>query len=77
MTPMLTEVVPQPRAWRGPSLRRDEYVVPIPDECRIELRRVLEELRAAPVPTLLLLPEHFDLSACARWMANSKLRYSR
>jgi alpha-ketoglutarate-dependent taurine dioxygenase len=74
MTPMLSEVVEQPRAWRGPSLARDEYVVPIPDECRAELRGVLQELRAAPVPTLLLLPEHFDLAACARWMAAARER---
>jgi alpha-ketoglutarate-dependent taurine dioxygenase len=74
MTTMLAEVVPQPRAWRGPSLARDEYLVPIPEECRRELRGVLEELRAAPVPTLLLLPEHFDLAACARWMAGARER---
>lgn len=74
MTPMLAEVVPQPRAWRGPSLGRDEYVLRIPDECRSELRSLLQELRAAPVPTLLLLPEHFELAACARWMTAARER---
>ena len=66
--PMLTEAVPDHRAWRGPSLAPDRYLVRIPDECVAEMESVLAELRRAPVPTLLLLPEHFALDACARWM---------
>jgi alpha-ketoglutarate-dependent taurine dioxygenase len=64
--PMLTEAVPDHRAWR--SLAPDRYLVRIPDECVAEMESVLAELRRAPVPTLLLLPEHFALDACARWM---------
>jgi alpha-ketoglutarate-dependent taurine dioxygenase len=71
---MLADVVPQPRAWRGPSLGEDEYLVAIPDACRREVRGVLAELRAAPVPTLLLLPEHFDLAECVRWMGGVRER---
>jgi alpha-ketoglutarate-dependent taurine dioxygenase len=66
--PMLTEAVPDHRAWRGPSLAPDRYLVRIPDACVAEMESVLAELRRAPVPTLLLLPEHFALDACARWM---------
>ena len=66
--PMLTEAVPDYRAWRGPALAPDRYLERIPDECVAEMERVLAELRRAPVPTLLLLPEHFALDACARWM---------
>ena len=66
--PMLTEAVPDYRAWRGPALAPDRYFVRIPDECVAEMEWVLAELRRAPVPTLLLLPEHFALDACARWM---------
>jgi len=71
---MLGEVVPGTRAWRGLSLSRGDYLVPIPAECTRELEAVLAELRAAPVPTLLLLPEHFPLEACARFMAEVRSR---
>ena len=72
--PMLTEAVPDHRAWRGPSLSPDRYLVRIPDECVAEMESVLAELRRAPVPTLLLLPEHFALDACARWMKAVRAR---
>jgi alpha-ketoglutarate-dependent taurine dioxygenase len=69
-TPMLADPVPDASAWQGSSLARDRYLVRIPDDCVRELDAVLAELRAAPVPTLLLLPEHFSLRACARFMAD-------
>ena len=72
--PMLIESVPDHRAWRGPSLAPDRYLVRIPDECAAEMQSVLAELRRAPVPTLLLLPEHFALDACARWMKDVRDR---
>jgi alpha-ketoglutarate-dependent taurine dioxygenase len=71
---MLTEPVPESRAWHGPSLAREAYLVPIPDACLRELDAVLAELRAAPVPTLLLLPEHFALEAWPRFMAGVRQR---
>ena len=52
---MLTEIVAAPRAWHGPTLAPDHYLLPIPDECLRELDAVVAELRRAPVPTLLLL----------------------
>jgi len=72
--PMLTEAVPDHRAWRGSSLAPDRYLVRIPDEGVAEMESVLAELRRAPVPTLLLLPEHFALDACARWMKDVRDR---
>ena len=39
-----------------------------------ELEGTLAELRRAPVPTLLLLPEHFPLAATARWMREVRRR---
>src|SRR5688500_1845616 len=71
---MLTELVPAPRAWHGPALPADEYLLRIPDECVHELDGVLAEQRRAPVPTLLLLPEHFPLTACAKWMTGVRAR---
>lgn len=74
---MLHEIVPETRAWHGPSIARDDYLMPIRAECARELEAVLAELRAAPVPTLLLLPEHFALEACAGFMADVRSRLDR
>ena len=74
LLPMLTEAVPDHRAGSGPSLSPDAYLVPIPDECVAEMEAALADLRRAPVPTLLLLPEHFGLDACARWMKGVRAR---
>ena len=66
---MLTEIVAAPRAWYGPALTSDRYLVPIPGACLREIDAVVAELRRAPVPTLLLDPAQFTLDACARLMA--------
>jgi alpha-ketoglutarate-dependent taurine dioxygenase len=75
--PMLTQLIPNDQAWRGPALPAERYLVPIPDDCLAELDGVLAELRAAPVPTLLLLPEHFALERCVRLMASVRERLDR
>lgn len=59
---MFTTLVPEPAAWHGPSLAADRYMVPIPGAALAELDGALAELRRAPVPTLLLLAEHFPLA---------------
>jgi hypothetical protein len=63
-----------PRARLGPQLRDEDFVVGLPADCLAELDGVVAEQRKAPVPTLILLPEHFELSACRRWMAGIKER---
>src|SRR5689334_14939270 len=65
---MLDTPIPSPRAWQGPTLARDRYLMPIPAPVLAELDAALAELRRAPVPTLLLQPEHFALAASARFM---------
>ena len=72
--PMLTEPAAETRAWKGPALARETYLMSLPAACTRELEDVLAELRSAPVPTLLLLPEHFRLDACARFMADARAR---
>jgi alpha-ketoglutarate-dependent taurine dioxygenase len=71
---MLAGIVPEDRAWLGPSLPRERYVMPIPADCLDEIQGMLAEQRRAPVPTLLLQPEHFELAACRRWMADVRDR---
>src|SRR5947209_5095141 len=53
---MLETLVPTPRAWHGPTLGREHYLLPIPAPVLAEMEAALAELRRAPVPTLLLLP---------------------
>jgi hypothetical protein len=72
--PMLTEMMPDDQAWRGPALPIGRYLLPIPPDCLAELERVVAELRAAPVPTLLLAPEHFALVRCTDLMAAARER---
>lgn len=74
---MLTEVIPGDRAWHGPSIARDRYLLTIPDDCLAELDRAVAELRRAPVPTLLLLPEHFALDRSIAFMATVRERLDR
>ena len=66
--------IPEDRAWRGPTLARERYLLTIPQDCLAELDGVLAELRAAPVPTLVLVPEHFALDACRRWIETVRAR---
>jgi alpha-ketoglutarate-dependent taurine dioxygenase len=65
---MLSALIPEPAAWHGPTLAPERYLLPIPAAVLSELGAALAELRRAPVPTLLLLPEHFPLAATGRWM---------
>ncbi len=71
---MLETLVPTPRAWHGSTLGREHYLVPIPAPVLAELEAALAELRRAPVPTLLLLPEHFALAATGRFMDEARRR---
>ena len=71
---MLSTVIPEPAAWHGPTLAADRYLIPIPAAVLGELEGALAELRRAPVPTLLLVPEHFPLAATARWMREVRRR---
>jgi len=70
----LDTLIPSPRAWHGPALARDHYLLAIPAEVLAELDAALAVLRRAPVPTLLLLPEHFALAATARFMEEARRR---
>jgi len=71
---MLRELAPFPRAWRGPELRDEAFVVGLPADCLAELDQVVAEQRAAPVPTLVLMPDHFALDACRTWIEGIRRR---
>ena len=69
---MLDGIMKKPRAWHGPDVADEEFIVPLTPECLAELDGVVAEQRKAPVPTLILVPDHFELSACRRLMQGVK-----
>lgn len=71
---MLTGLVPPERAWIGPALKDEDFVVPLAPDCLGELEAVVAEQRKAPVPTLILSPEHFRLDACRRMIERVRHR---
>ena len=68
------QAVPRPRAWHGPDLRDEDFVVKLDGQPMAELEHVIAEQRKAPVPTLILEPRHFPLEACTRLMEGVRSR---
>jgi alpha-ketoglutarate-dependent taurine dioxygenase len=56
-------------AWLGATLRPEDYRVPLTPASRDEILRLAEELRAFPLPTIVLDPRDFALPACRATMA--------
>ena len=65
---MLTKDIGAPRAWRRDEIGPRDWIVPLSGTCLAELERVVERVRRDPLPTLLLQPSDFELSACAEAM---------
>jgi alpha-ketoglutarate-dependent taurine dioxygenase len=55
-------------AWVGAALRPEDYRVPLTPASRDEILRLAEELRAFPLPTIVLDPRDFELPACRAMM---------
>src|SRR5262252_10023531 len=58
-----------PSAWVGGDLRPEDYRVELSPACHDEIRRAVDELRAFPLPTIVLRPEDFAMPACREQMA--------
>ena len=71
---MLKGQIPATRAWHGPDLVDDDFKIILSRDCMAELEAIVAEQRKAPVPTLVLLPEHFEMSACRKLMENVRQR---
>ena len=61
---MLTHRIDGGQAWVRDSLRERDWLFPIDDTCLAEMRQVVDDLRANPLPLLLLTPDMFELAAC-------------
>src|SRR6516162_7264918 len=59
-------------AWVRANLRPEDWRVELDALCRDEIRRTLDELRAYPVPTIVLDPDDYPMPACRRAMARAR-----
>jgi alpha-ketoglutarate-dependent taurine dioxygenase len=58
-----------PSAWLGCDVRPEDYRVALSTACGDEIRRTVDELRAFPLPIIVLRPEDFAMPACRAAMA--------
>src|SRR6516164_6372998 len=58
-----------PSAWVGLNVQPEDYRVELSAACHDEIRRAVAELRAFPLPTVVLRPEDFAMPACREQMA--------
>ena len=69
---IFVEQAPLPKAWHGPALVDEDFKIELSRACLAELEAIVAEQRKAPVPTLVLLPEQFEMSACRTLMNDVK-----
>ena len=69
---IIEHVVPAPRAWHGPDVTHEAFIVGLTPDVMAELDQVVAEQNKAPVPTLVLEPKHFQLSAATQLMTGVK-----
>src|ERR1700679_3645362 len=56
-------------AWRRADIRSEHYRIGLDAPCLDEIRRVVDEIRAHPLPTILRTPADFDMTNCHAAMA--------
>lgn len=66
---MLDHPIEGPSAWRRGDIRGEDYRVVLDGPCLDEIRRVVDEIRAHPLPTILRSPADFDMTNCHAAMA--------
>jgi len=58
-----------PSTWVGFNVPPEDYRVELSAACHDEIRRAIDELRAFPLPTIVLRTEDFAMTACREQMA--------
>jgi alpha-ketoglutarate-dependent taurine dioxygenase len=66
---MIDHRIEGPSAWKRGDIRTEDYRVRLDGPCLDEIRRVVEEIRAHPLPTILRTPADFDMTNCHAAMA--------
>jgi len=66
---MIDHQIAGPSAWRSGDIRAGDYRVVLSAACLDEIRRLADEIRARPLPTILRTPAEHDLPNCRAAMA--------
>jgi alpha-ketoglutarate-dependent taurine dioxygenase len=66
---MIEHPVAGPSAWRRADIRDEDYRVVLSPTCLDEIHRVVDDIRAYPLPTILRSPADFDMTNCHAAMA--------
>jgi alpha-ketoglutarate-dependent taurine dioxygenase len=61
-----------PSAWVRADIRSEDWQVELDAACRDEIRRTVDELRAYPLPTIVLSTQDFAMPACHQAMARAR-----
>jgi alpha-ketoglutarate-dependent taurine dioxygenase len=61
-----------PSAWARADVHPEDWGVELDAACLDEIRRVVEELRAYPLPTVVLGADDFAMPACVEAMARAR-----
>lgn len=69
--PLDREIAGRP-AWTRDALRRDDWLLPIPDDCIEEITRTIAILRLNPLDVRLLSPDDYPLRECREFMRSVK-----
>jgi alpha-ketoglutarate-dependent taurine dioxygenase len=65
----IAEPIEAPSAWVRQDIRRGDYWIELSAACLDEIRRITDELRKYPLPTILRGPDDFAMPACREEMA--------
>jgi alpha-ketoglutarate-dependent taurine dioxygenase len=66
---MIEQRIEGASAWKRADIRETDYRVVLDATCLDEIRRVVDEIRAHPLPTILRSPADFDMTNCHAAMA--------
>lgn len=66
---MIEQPIEGRSAWRRGDLRAEDYRVVLSEACLDEMRRVADEVRAYPLPTIMRTPDDFEWPHCRAAMA--------
>ena len=64
-----TRPIDGPSAWVGCNVQPEAYRVELSVACHDEIRRAIDEMRAFPLPTIVLVSQDFAMPACREQMA--------
>jgi alpha-ketoglutarate-dependent taurine dioxygenase len=66
---MIQHTIDGASAWRRADISGEDYRVVLDGPCLDEIRRVVDDIRAHPLPTILHTPADFDMTNCHAAMA--------